>query len=1048
MTTEPIETPSPGRLRSGLLILLLFLAAVPAMAQSGGLRVTVFDETGELLPGATVSLTSNQQLVPPQSLVSDAAGQAVFPILRAGTGYIVEVHLPGFAAQRVSDLRVRSNATKDVVVTLGTSVEERVEVLGTRDVVDIEQVGNSTKFSEEFIEGLPTPGRFYQDFLTLAPGVNDDDGDGNPNVHGARSRDFRVEVSGVSNVDPLTGQWLSRVNPDSIEEMEVITSGAGAEFGRAQGGFARVIQKQGTNEFEGVFNFLYRSSKLDGDGAGGSSAVAPAPEFETIQPSFQISGPIVKDKLWFRASHEWIDREDPVNLLNRVDLSRREQTINSDQITWQVSPRNKLALQYQSDPLLLTNLGIGTTVPSESSRQLETSGPTWALNWTAPYSARMLIDSQVAWQDISQDLIPMEEGVAQDCLGFDTILPLSFSRCTNLETTRVSGSHFEASRDKRQRLTVRTQMTLHRSLAGQSHQIKLGFRAESERYFRDLDRGTDISFSITENPFGDPEGLASVRIAVPQVSSARATGNSWGIFVEDQWKPLGNLAVTLGLRLDREEIDSFGSSPFSPEDEAAAFNERIDNGSNPVQAIPPSFTAYESVGDFIDELAQIMDLPSTRVSLDSLTRQSAFWPASRRKENIETRNTNVAPRFSIAWDPTHDGRTKIAASAGRYYDKIFLAIPLVELEPIETTLNMTALFRPQGFVNFDTGVVTSPLTARVVDRDLSTPFSDEYTLSVEREVARESSVRVSYIRRKFQDQLQDIDINHLEGDQGSCILPSPLDGRVVQISEGSGQTITDPYTGEQYVDTDPGRGDGRIDDCTGDVISTGGILGIQTDQPDGLPDLYVQNPGWREILLLGNFNTADYRSVVAEFIRRSYRNWEMQASYTWSRAVGDAEDFDLSLGNEQNLRDDERGYLDYDQRHVVRLNATRFLSRGFRVGTVIRWDSGLPYSIISGRQTVFSTPPLYFNQGPRELRTRFRFPTGQRNDQRNEAYWTFDALLAKEFALGRHGMFQLTAEVFNLFNDSSLRLEEQINGVNTGERRFGRQWQLGFRYAF
>ena len=41
--------------------------------------------------------------------------------------------------------------------------------------------------------------------LTLAPGVQDADGDGNPNVHGSRDRDFKAEVGGVSNVDPLTG---------------------------------------------------------------------------------------------------------------------------------------------------------------------------------------------------------------------------------------------------------------------------------------------------------------------------------------------------------------------------------------------------------------------------------------------------------------------------------------------------------------------------------------------------------------------------------------------------------------------------------------------------------------------------------------------------------------------------------------------------------------------------------------------------------------------------------------------------------------------------
>ena len=104
--------------------------------------------------------------------------------------------------------------------------------------------GNITGFSDEFFQDLPSCDR-YSNILTLAPGVQDADGDGNPNVHGSRQRDFKAIVSGASTVDPLTGGWMSRVNPNSIEEMEAITAGVGVAFGRAQGGFSRIVQKQG-----------------------------------------------------------------------------------------------------------------------------------------------------------------------------------------------------------------------------------------------------------------------------------------------------------------------------------------------------------------------------------------------------------------------------------------------------------------------------------------------------------------------------------------------------------------------------------------------------------------------------------------------------------------------------------------------------------------------------------------------------------------------------------------------------------------------------------
>jgi Ca-activated chloride channel family protein len=98
-----------------------------------------------------------------------------------------------------------------------------------------------TTFGDEFIQDLPVKGRrHYTNVVILDPAAQDTDMDGKPNRHGARERDFATIVGGVSNVDPLTGLQLRSF--DSIEEIEVITAGAGVEYGRAQGGFANVIE--------------------------------------------------------------------------------------------------------------------------------------------------------------------------------------------------------------------------------------------------------------------------------------------------------------------------------------------------------------------------------------------------------------------------------------------------------------------------------------------------------------------------------------------------------------------------------------------------------------------------------------------------------------------------------------------------------------------------------------------------------------------------------------------------------------------------------------
>lgn len=248
-------------------IVLSLLAGGAVLAQSGGIEVRVVDPDGTPFPGATVTISHDTGHVKTTAQLTDNKGATVFPVLRPGNGYSLLVEAPGFSPMRQDQLRVRLGSVETLAVQLIEEVRETVTVRTERQVVDLDAAAASTKFSEDFIGDLPVPGRFYQNVLTMTPGVNDADGDGNPNVHGSRSRDFSAMVGGVRNVDPLTGQWMSRINPNSIEEMEVVTAGAGVEFGRAQGGFARIIQKQGNNEHEGTFDLLYRTSTLDGTGA-------------------------------------------------------------------------------------------------------------------------------------------------------------------------------------------------------------------------------------------------------------------------------------------------------------------------------------------------------------------------------------------------------------------------------------------------------------------------------------------------------------------------------------------------------------------------------------------------------------------------------------------------------------------------------------------------------------------------------------------------------------------------------------------------------------
>ena len=1040
-----------------VLVLGFLLSGTAALAQSGGLEVQVVEaESRRPLPDATVILEQDGRFIPRTEERTDARGWVRFPVLRAVNGYRLEIEAEGFQPRFVGPLRVTADQTQTLMIEMLRQMEERVKVTASEPVVSLDRKVNSQVFSDDFIADLPVIGRFYQNLLTVAPGVTDPDGDGEPNVLGARDRDFRLEVNGISNVDPLTGKRFGFVHVDSIESLEVIQAGAGVEFGRGDS-FARILQKQGSNEFEGVFSFLYRSSEFDGIPDEVSEDLAPS--FEWIQPALQVSGPIVRDKLWFRASHEYILDEMPVVTTGQFAVSTREQYLFDDQITWQATPNDKLILQYRSDPQEITGFEVDTRTLFEATPTLDREAETWSLTWTRPVSARLLVDTKVAYQRGRTQRTPTDPNAEIDCplslFGYD----LDGATCFDVGLNQVSGPYNEFDDTRTRRYTIRGEGTWATRIGNMPHRLRFGSVIEDEKFNRDLDRGpTQVFERDPFNPFNPAQaGTVEVTAHIPRVSDATAAGISWAVFLEDQFKPTPYSTITIGARWDREEISSRGTSPPPVRDEFFEFQQEaqallLNNPTASLSGLAPRiFTTIPNVGGLVEDIRQVIGAqPFAPLLVGSSLIQATFYNKTVRPQDIFLNNDNFALRVNAAWDPFKSGKTKISASWGRYYNKIFLGIPLVELEPLSTdivyrveqqlsngVLSPFQASRPSESIN-------PTVSTKFVDRDLRTPFQDEWSLRVEREIAPETSLRFSYVRRDFEDQFQDRDLNHLPADLGRCVRWTPVNPVAVIPADQIGQTIIDPFTFEEYIDNTVGDGDGVLDSCTGLAAPFGNGF---SEAPDGRPDLYVQNPSWGEVLVIGNFNSSTYEAAILEIVRRLYRGWELIGSYTWSEAVGDAEDFDQTLGNELILAEDERGFLDFDQRHVVNLSATTITPWGIRMGARARWESGLPYSLVDPTFVVFARPPRYLGLGGVDAEFRNRFPTAQRNDQRNPSFWTLDLKMQREFKVSA-GNLQLTAEVFNVFDDRTVRLTDITEGVSNGTLRFGRRWQLGMRYAF
>jgi hypothetical protein len=334
---------------------------------------------------------------------------------------------------------------------------------------------------------------------------------------------------------------------------------------------------------------------------------------------------------------------------------------------------------------------------------------------------------------------------------------------------------------------------------------------------------------------------------------------------------------------------------------------------------------------------------------------------------------------------------------------------------------------------FGAVISASPPSITQVDRGLSTPYCDEWILGFEREIAPETALSVRAVQRRYHDQLQDVDINH-----------------EIRIDPATGEP-TDQFGIITKIE--------NTDDPTQPPTITRAL--------DGRPDLFIRNQFFNQVLRVGNFNTARYGALELELRRRPSRRWQMQGSYTYSRAQGSAEDFQSRLGNDPSTVTSEYGYLDFDQRHVVKVSAGFWLPGDWQLGTATQWASGLPYSIVSRFFALDNLDNQQFRTlyGYTTLQDgRLEFQTIPRNSERNGSTFNVDASARKNFVWGRT-TWAVSFEVFNLLNRDELRVHtyepSRTTGFDAGsatlissplqidaERPFGRRYQIGFQFSF
>src|SRR6266581_4579453 len=301
-------------------LVALLCSANPAWGQevTATITGTVSDPSGAAIAGATVTAKSVERGLTYTAVTNESG---IYRIAQLPVGsYELKVEKSGFASAAFPAFVLTLNqvARVDVGMKVG-QVTQTVEVTGAAPVLKTEATQVDTIINSATNDNLPLASRNYVQLTLLAPGAVSTDPSsfnngnntggygGRPLINGNREQANYFLLDGMDNnqvSDNLLGYTPA---PDAIQEFNLITSNASAEFGNFQGGIVSTTIKSGTNGFHGDLWEYFRNDKLNSNqwenGFKGINSPTgqpiPRPLLRWNMFGGTIGGPVVKNKLFF-----------------------------------------------------------------------------------------------------------------------------------------------------------------------------------------------------------------------------------------------------------------------------------------------------------------------------------------------------------------------------------------------------------------------------------------------------------------------------------------------------------------------------------------------------------------------------------------------------------------------------------------------------------------------------------------------------------------------------------------------------------------------------
>ncbi len=812
------------RWKAVAVVCLVLLSAPAALVaqQEASIVGVITDESGGLLPGVTVTARSPALQVPEVSAVTNERGEYRLTPLPIGV-FAVTYELQGFQTIRREEIRLSTGfvATVNVPMSVG-GLQETVTVSGGSPVVDVVSTAPATRLTRETLDVIPSSRNGTVSFMGQAPGVRPNlDVGGDSVVSPPQFRAFGQanqpwqQIEGVLVSAAKSGtQGGIYWDYTNVEEVKVGTFGSPAEIG-TRGIALNGILKSGGNTFSGTGFFGFQNSSLQSNNIDeflNSQGITRGDELDSrTDASGDLGGRIITDKLWFylgaRRRTQRMNTLECFQPTGDVCYSTDNQIFNTQKLSWQMTGSQRLVAFHtfarkrtmgSGSRLVAWESRVGQTLPSHVGK----------LEWQAVKGNAMVVNvmaGDMRWTSNFRGY------------GYGEVLKTDIVLGT---TSGMSGTDGEDPIDYNHQ--ARGSVSWYRpDLFLGSHDLKVGgefMRRRSDRLRISRAETWQVAQEINQGPVPDRydsgnyqlqfrNGVPNRLIVFNYPAEPIDLEDYASAYLQDSWK-MGDLTLNLGLRY------------------------AYDNGYAPEQCR----VAADPPGDVVNP--------------------ARCWP----KVQMKVFNS-VVPRLHAAYDLTGDGKTVVKGGWGRfmlmrYTDQTQIANHnQANLSTyVWRDLNNNLAY-DLGEVNLDPNGPDYLSTAQagiggggttslgVPNPDEKQPGTDEFSVSLERELMANFAARVSGIFSKTFDQHRLVNNKRPYRVYNIPITnPDPGPDAVVGTADDPGRTITYWDFPAEYA-------------------------GAQFQEP-----------------MLVNDSAADqtYRSAEFAVTRRLANRWHMYASYSFT----------------------------------------------------------------------------------------------------------------------------------------------------------------------